>query len=689
MKKIFISLFLFFWLFFWYSFAAQNEIIFQSDYSNFKNDYYNFFNSSISPNNSLIYAKASVAWSNPFIWQLSGWLNITWYLNSTNFCDSYSSGVYYWYYNSYYYYTSANDIYFNPTTLSIWYNNEDSSHDPCWLMSHSWFVWQDFPNLSDSSFSKVDMSMAWYNWIDPNMQSSYRVIAWYWVANPVYSYNGTFQPYYSTMLPALVQKFKRDEVIRYNSQWTWSSASMGVSNSQYFAWPWNAFSYVAPSLSSDWVGKWEDLYLWSVHLQDTFNWNWGVIPESYWILILTPNQKNTRSVNYKNTIIAISKDPQDPRNLLGWIYPNCNCTTLDCLANYCQPSKVGHLIWKIDTDPRASNHTCSLTGISTLLPYSAWTLWTYWNVNLNDVINYYWWQFFDDSYCNPIPSLFFRYQDQEPWWSQKKTFMPDVYLNWDYICFDWSYSTLNKNCVQIVSSTSVSPIAWASAQYSGMTLLWSYPETYYQYWSGTTNGYAMQVVAQLENTYWFTQQSCTSRPSTIYSWTVLRAYNSWRTAWRKALWNYCTIADQAMAWVSQYNTSTLDSGFLNSILYWSWLSTSTLFTCPANYQASTNLSMKISNFPWLSILNNTVLGDIDLIKSVACLIGAFNYWNNVWALHMPSLASTFHVSDQWSVNYLSWSISWATSSSFKAFFAQFFWILLCIPAFYLWFKMIL
>lgn len=841
MRKLFWLLLILWIWFFSYTFAQYNSIVVQSNYSNFKNDYYHW-----KPGDaSIIYTLSSQSAINPFQLYLSWWYNVTWYKNSPNFS---TTGTYFWV-NQRPWSTNNYSLYFNPATLSVWYafNQSYDCYRLYWIsypcFSHSAFIWFDFPDFQESFFTKVSTNITIPQYYGTEysitQQSSYRFITPYNIQNTVYSYQWTFQPYYSTPVAWLIQKFKSDEVIWYNQQWTWSSASNAANNSQYFLGHWNAFSYITPMLNAEWVWKREDLYFWAVHNTDTFQWYWGVISESYWILLLSPNDKMTKSSDYRNTVVAISKDPADPRNLLAWIYPYCNCTTLDCIANYCTPSKVWHLIGKIDANPDLWAVTCSSTGISTLLPYADWNLGTYWTVDLDTVDNYYWWQFADSISCNPIPEYFFKYLIQK-----NIAFMPDVYLNWDYLCFDQSATTLNANCLKIVSSSSVSPIAWASSQYSWMHLIWSYPETYDLYWSGTTNGYIIQVQSQLEQTYWFTTaNSCASHPSWLYSqwstllpitwsalsdqnlvssssyvsntfkawqvvipksdvllvswslyapytpsasryyiyswslanliktWSVsnslfspnimlyswisyyilfdnnwssyyillddiptpinqtnvifswwyydgaviqdtqynlsslttktvtysitgdghftLNPYNTWRSTISGRQWLYCYYYWQLQWQNPWYNPIVLTGNEwdINSLLYWSWVNQYTLFNCPANYQASTLISLKIKNFPWLSILNNTILWEIDLIKPISCLIGAYNYWSNSWSIQMPTLSS-MGISGIIDIVWLapeSWKI-YETSQTDKSTFAKIFNLILVLPALYLAFK---
>ena len=116
-----------------------------------------------------------------------------------------------------------------------------------------------------------------------------------------------------------MQEFKSDEVLTYHWWQVFSNASLGASNSAYFLWPGNSWSWVTPNLSLDWYGNWNELFFGAVGNIDNRGLYWyGVtLPTSYWILIMWVNGLSQTREDYKNTVVAISKDPQDSRNLLG------------------------------------------------------------------------------------------------------------------------------------------------------------------------------------------------------------------------------------------------------------------------------------------------------------------------------------------------------------------------------------
>lgn len=702
MKKLLFSLLVVWLSFFGFSFASNNFMIFESNYSNFKNDriviwttnslynslqkldlirwttikypVYKLTDSQAITPFDYYYSGAYITgirnsyqaeypYDQNYGWSIQHWTLITW--NLSNF----------WFSSTFVTYT------FDPSTYSIWAFVWGWPRPNTYQWYSHWRDLNNFPNSSIENFKNSNgfISSASDVW-------TIRAIG-YFNAN---IYNSSLLPNFD---PEVVQYFNSDSVETYANWNQYVNASMWTNNSQYFLGNGNSWAWVTPNLTENWETRREDLFFATVEHQDNFSqyWFWWSIPSSYWILLLTVNWYSVNRNNYKNTILAISKDPHDPRNLLAWIYPNCNCTSIDCLNNYCTPSKVWHLIGEIDTNPSVWNVTCSSTGISTLLPFNVRqngvSYGTFWTVNLNDVDNYYSGNYLDDSACNPIPNLLFSYFHQV----NNKKVLPDIILNWDFICFNGDWNSLSPYCVQLVSSTSISPIAWASAQYSGMGLLGSLVDTYniYSWWS--TAGYVMQVVSQIENTYWYIQQDCNSG-AVIYTgvaspyWASysLLPYYSWRDLATQRLRVYCYYSEQLIVW--GYPEALTDNEWnIDDLLYWSWVNAWTIFNCPSNYQATTNISLKISNFPWLSILNWTVLWNIDLIKPVACLIWAFNYWfDNVWfSSNQNSMLSNFQ---NLNTNKVFGTSLWNSSRVDIWWFTHLLGLLLVAPALYLAFK---
>lgn len=683
MKKL-LSLFSFV-LFIGYSMAWNNGILFQTNKLDFKNDYVYF--SAMQPikpkeyildtNPDNINYILSLSWTtNPFYQGLCGGSYIIWPIGSF-------TGAYPCTWMKLPQYLSNNIlggwnqvawIAFSPTTLSLGFFGSLSDTQDI----SAWSMWNTFPSTPTNqltlSFSDILQTSASF--------VSYRYITALSSNNDISIFNSSwaFQPNEWGSAPAVIQKFTNDEVIRYDDNGgSWSSAAMWSNNSQYFLSHGNAFSYVRPTLDGDGNGYWSQLYFGAVGNVDVLT-GLGYIDEDPWVLILSPNSFGTRKDNYKRSTVVISKDPDDPKKLLGGIYANCTCSTIQCISDYCTPSQVWHWKWQIATTTDNPYHdSTDCTGSTNLLPYVTTSSFA---VNLNTVENEYWAPWKDNRMCNPVNEWFYY-----PWqWD--KPFIADTSLEGSELCIDenyWFYSTTDRNCLELVSDTSVSPFVGAS---SGSYLYSGYGTVSWGLVSGSSlwaSAYINSVLSNLEQTYWFTPQSCWSG-STVYSWNTLLAYSDAWPLQTQRLWVYCDYVEKVADWEGNNQSSILTGNQwdIDQLLVGAWWST--LFNCPTNYQASTSISLFLWNLPWLSIIKGTVL-DINLLWPLTCLIGWFNYWMSKGIVLDTTSFLTPNTTIS-SLDYSHWKLA-VSSSSNTARFSQIFGLLLSIPAVYLAFKMIL
>jgi len=557
MKKLVLFLLLVIWLFFSHTFAVvipegyfTNSMLLQTQNSNNANDYifldvalwwyysYNPYVVFYSPirwvsNWFIEYALTSPTAIQPFSFYLTWWHYLTWLFNSFPSNNIYrtvlSTGIVFPNIESSTQIINSSFFVFNHTNNSLgFFSNRGLSH---------WFYMGNGFSSALSNYDRSQWIVSIYNSTEiasaSLKQQSYRWFTDYWYADQhaLFNLSWEFQPLNFTPNLELVQVFKSDWVDRYHqgtnvSLWSAYSAS---TNSQYFLWPWNAFSYVSPSLDMNWNGTWGGLKLWAT--QNVVDWTGQgtqMIPENLGALVISPNGFGTNTSTYNHKVVIISKDSSDSKKLLGWIY-NCDVALPVSIANQCVALAVGHWQWKIATNDGWQQYTtCSTTWYTWLLPYST-TSSTVW-LNLNTARNIWstasWWSahYLSDSYCNPIPDLFFHYQRQNPWWTQK-TFIADTSLNWSTLCFN---GTASKNCINLLQDTTINPLenidVFDYSLFVQDTNTWSILNDSYwlnhtSTWSNLQNNYSQiySILAQYETKYGFQPVMCSTWNSILYT----------------------------------------------------------------------------------------------------------------------------------------------------------------------------
>lgn len=560
-KKLLIVFLLVVWVFFSYTFAVTyngvnynyNSIVFQTNRANFKNDYV-LYNGS---------------WYATYMWWLAGtnpqfYKSASWFVNAfspyNTGSDALNYGAVLWsdYFGCETTYcslpSSSHWVYITDTFLSIFPNTQIY-----------WYNWQSTLSFNVNTETKSIGAMAWrvawssakythyrlygqnfpnntYNQIkvpyifnDASQQWSFRVINMEstnenrgQIIAPDSSQLAFNRTGYSVPQVETIQYFQNDKVTIYH--WTNSFiASYGASaNAQYFLGAWNSYAWVSPwLLANGFTSRYNFHFYTQNHIEDFpsgENANMTSFPYSNDILILAPIDYTTRENTYSQTVVAIAKDNNDPRKLVGAIYPYCNCTSTACLINYCTPS----LNWHREGYVKYLNNDVvgSWIALTTdILPYNTTGAvdWVYLNEIHQDITLTSWTTynniFWSHNYfANPVPWLFFNFG------SQKQTpMLAETKLDWNKLCFN---GTWDRYCLWLNNDSTTPPTQWLNSWDNTTINQWLWTWTNQPANTSTTDT-INNIVSKLEQTYNFTPAICSIDTSPfLYSYNMI----TWNTS---------------------------------------------------------------------------------------------------------------------------------------------------------------